>query len=398
MQPLIEPFSAAFQEDPYPSYHRLRALDPVHRAEVLGTPIWILTRYADITAVLRDGRFSAGAVPRGMLPREVADGNIFYKDPPDHTRLRNLVNKGFLAPVIERARARVQALAERLVGAVAERGEADVIGELAVPFAVTVVGDVLGVPPEDAGRIKGWSDDLAVLIEPTRLLPGLPRAQAAAAEFVAYMHGLIEERRGRPGDDLLSALIAAREAHDALTEGELIATSMFVLIAGHETMTGLIGNGLRALLGSPQELARLRAQPSLIETAVEELLRYDAPVQMTIRQPTVEVEIGGRRIGRGEAVCAMLGAGNRDPAQFPDPDRLDLSRAENRPLSFGHGPHYCVGAALARVEARTFFLTLLRELPGLVVAPDGVERQNGVLLRGLRRLRVRWTPGARQDH
>jgi hypothetical protein len=384
----LNPFSPEFQADPYPIYERFRSTEPVHHTEVMGLSLWVLTRHADVAAMLRDPRISAAAVPRDLMPPELFDGNIFYKDPPDHTRLRGLLNGAFTRQVVETMRPRVEALANELLDAVVARGTMDVISDFAMPLSLAVVTEVLGVPAEDRAQMKKWSDDLAVLLDGTRLLLGVADAQRSAAELIAYLRVAIEARRKNPRADLLSALAAAQDAGDSLSESELIATSVFTLIAGHETVTNLIGNGLRALFQHPAELERLRADPALLPRATEELLRYDSPGQLTIKLTKTEIQIGDKIIPTDAAVCGVIGAANRDPEQFPDPDRLDVGRVENRHLAFGQGAHFCIGAPLARIEGQVAFGTLLRRLPRLRPVEGGEVRQPGVVLRGLKSLHV----------
>lgn len=390
MSVVLNPFSPEFQADPYPMYHTLRTHDPVHRLEVLGLRFYVLTRYQDVVAALRDPRISSQAVPRQLMPRELFDGNIFYKDPPDHTRLRSLLGRAFLPQVAESLRPMLSAQANALIDVVQGRGAMDVVTELAIPFSLGAISDRLGLPIEDRPRLKQWSDDLSVLLDGTRLLAGLAQAQRAAGEMVEYFRGVIAERGARPGDDLLSALLAAREADDRLSEEELIATSIFTLVAGHETVTSFIGSAVLALEQFPGERERLLHDPELIPSAVEEILRFDSPAQLNIKIAKEELELGGVRIAAGDPVCAVIGAANRDPAIFPDPDRFDVGRTDNRHIAFSQGPHFCVGAALARVEAQEVLRALLQRLPTLRVDPAGAVRQPGVVLRGLTRLPARW--------
>jgi cytochrome P450 len=395
LEALIRPDVLA---DPYPLYHRLRAEDPVHLDDPPG--IWVLTRYADIAAVLRDPRFSssrralqadgAGPPPSGAggPVARVFGLTMLFSDPPDHTRLRGLVNKAFTPRVVESLRPRIQRLVDELLDRVQEAGRMDVIADLAWPLPVTVIAELLGLPPEDRDKFKAWSTDLVSL---TAAEPGETigeRAQRSLFELAVYLNAVVAQRRAAPREDLISLLIAAEEKGDVLSTEELLANLVLLLLAGHETTTNLIGNGLLALLRHPDQLQRLRDDPALIPTAVEELLRFDSPVQGTRRITTAAVEIGGRRIPAGRPVVVLLGAANRDPAQFPDPDRLDLGRRDNRHLSFGQGIHYCLGAPLARLEGQIAFSTVLRRLPRLELATDRLVWRDNPVLRGLTALPV----------
>ena len=390
----LNPLSPEFQNDPYPIYHRLRAEAPVYPAEFMGFRFVVLTRYDDVVAALRDPRLSSAAVPRDMLPPELSEGNIFYKDPPDHTRLRSLLGRAFAARTSEALRPRVRQLADLLLDRVRGRDSFDVVRDFGAPLSLQVITEVLGTPAADREQLKEWSDDLTVLLDGTRVLGGLGRAQASATAFIAYLRRQIEDRRRAPGPDLVSALLAMQEQGDRLSESELIATSLFTLVAGHETVTNLIGNGVLALLQAPRVLAQLRDTPALLPVGVEELLRFDSPGQLTIKLAKVPLRYGDQEVAPGEGVCAVMGAANRDPAQFPDPDRLDLGRPEIRHVAFSGGPHYCLGAGLARIEAQVALGALLGRYPHLELAPDddpehpAIERQAGVVLRGLRGLRV----------
>src|SRR5437588_2635709 len=355
----FNPMDPEFLADPYPTYPRLRAEDPVHQSP-LG--FWVLTRYDDVSAVLRDARYikePLAALVAARFGAEVPRGvglSMLDRDPPDHTRLRGLVSKAFTPRVVEGLRPRIQQIVDELITRAQAAGSMDVIEEFAYPIPVNVICEMLGVPVADHERFKGWSLDIARGLDSIWLPPDseVPRRSAAARHAINdYFRELIAQRRASPRGDLLSALIAAEEAGDKLNEEELLATCILILIAGHEPTVNLIGNGVLALLRNPGELERLRATPGLITNAVEELLRYDGPVQRTARVASAPATIGGRTIAKGEMVMPFIGAADRDPSQFPDPDRLDLTRADNRHIAFGWGIHFCLGAPLARVEGRT---------------------------------------------
>ena len=391
----FNPMDPEFLADPYPTYHRLRDEDPVHHSPL---DFWVLTRYEDVVAVLRDPRFIKQPLVALVAARfgvTVPPGiglSMLDRDPPDHTRLRSLVSKAFTPRVVEGLRPRIQQIVDALIARAEAMGSMDLIEEFAYPIPVNVICEMLGVPVEDHERFKGWSLDIARGLDSIWLPPesDIPRRSGAARHAIAdYFRGLIAERRISPRGDLLSALIAAEEAGDTLSEDELIATCILLLIAGHETTVNLIGNGTLALLRHPGELRRLRETPGLITSAVEELLRYDGPVQRTARIPSTDVTIGGRTIGKGEMVMPFIGAADRDPSQFPDPDRLDLARTDNRHIAFGWGIHFCLGAPLARLEGQIAIDTLVRRLPKLEIATDEPEYRQSLTLRGLKALPVR---------
>ncbi|TMK16454.1 MAG: cytochrome P450 [Actinobacteria bacterium] len=381
---IFNPFDPVTRADPYAVYRRLREEDPVHRSP-LG--IWILSRYGDIEPILRDARFSNDIRNARSFPLATSSGPEFeqrierrakvmlFVDPPDHTRLRSLVNKAFTPRVVEQLRPRAQEIVDDLLDHAIERGEMDLIADLSYPLPVIVIAEMLGIPPED------------------RVLPPdmIDVVERSADAFTEYFERLIADRRARPGDDLLSALVAAEQAGDRLSPEELVSTCILILVAGHETTMNLIGNGMLALLRHPDELARLRADVSLVPSAVEELLRYDGTVQMTGRTAKEDVTVGGRRIEAGEISILLIGSANRDPERFADPERVDVTRKDIKHLAFGAGAHYCLGAPLARVEAQIAFTELLRRLPpSLCLATDQPEWRENIVLRGLKSLPLTW--------
>ncbi|HEY7437343.1 MAG TPA: cytochrome P450 [Methylomirabilota bacterium] len=391
----FNPMDPEFVADPYPMYHRLRAEDPVHRSP-LG--FWVLTRYADVMAMLRDprlikepiaafvaARFGMAAPPPGL------GLSMLDRDPPDHTRLRGLVSKAFTPRALEGLRSHIQKIVDDLLADAAGKGEMDLIEEFAYPLPVRVICEMLGVPVKDHERFKQWGLDIARGLDAIMLPPDSEVGQRSVSgrrALAGYFRELIAGRRAAPRDDMLTALIAAEEAGDKLNEEELLATCILLLVAGHETTVNLIGNGTLALLRHPDELRKLRENPGLIGTAVEELLRFDGPVQRTARIPSEDITLGGQTIGKGEMVMPFLGAADRDPAQFPDPDRLDITRADNRHIAFGMGIHFCLGAPLARMEGQIAINTLLARLPKLALATDRPQFRQSLTLRGLETLPV----------
>jgi pimeloyl-[acyl-carrier protein] synthase len=397
---LFNPFLPEMRTDPYPAYQLLREADPIHLVPLeIGPQVWILSRYRDVAALLRNAHVSSDrrksdlyeaflkALPE-KLQREELTPSMLFLDPPDHSRLRSLVNQAFTGRVIEQLRPRIEERVVALLDGVAGAGGMDVVEELAYPLPVNVICDLLGVASGmDRDLLRRWSLDLILTLDPMVPPEALLRAQRAAAEFREYLGELIAERRSRPGPDLLSGLIAAEDEGGRLSEAELVSTCVLLLVAGHETTSGLIGNGTLALLRNPTELRRWNGEPGIARSAVEELLRYDSPVQLTGRLLMDDIEVDGRTLPTGSEVVGLLGAANRDPDQFPDPDRLDLGRAENRHIAFGSGIHFCLGAALARVEGQVALGHLVHRFPDMRLAGEPVWRDT-VTLRGLRSLPV----------
>lgn len=392
--------SPDFRADPYPGWADLREREPVHRTD-LGA--WVLTRHADVSALLRDPRTSTDErnselyVPgeaRGPRNEQGDAQPILFLDPPDHTRLRGLVSKAFTVRRVEELAGRVQTLVDELLAAMSHTaragdGTVDLVEQFAYPLPVTVICEMLGVPAADHATFADWSRLLAHAIDPPVLRTPEQEAEidATVDQFMEYFEQLIDRRRAEPGDDLLTALLAAEDAGDRLTHEELLAQTLFLLIAGHETTVNLIGNGVLALLRNRDELTRLRDEPSLDKAALEELLRYDSPVQFSMRITMDELEIGSTTFAPGSTVLCIIGAANRDPAAFAEPDRLDLGRTENRHLAFGGGAHFCLGAPLARLEGRIAITSLVRRFPELALAGEPAARDT-FTLRGLSKLPV----------
>jgi len=387
--------SRAFKANPHPVYARLRADAPVCRVVLSGKQTaWLVTRYDDVVAVLKDARFvkdktnaltaeQAARQPWTPAMFKPLTRNMLDVDAPDHTRLRALVAKAFTPRLVERMRARIEALTNELLDRASRRKQVDLIRDYALPVPTTIIAEMLGVPARDQRRFHRWSRAI-VASNPSgwRMLAAIPNV----ALFLRYIRGLVRERRSEPRDDLISALVQAHEAGDALSEDELVAMIFLLLVAGHETTVNLIGNGVFALLEHRRQLERLRDDPVLIAPAIEEMLRYQGPLETaTKRYAREDVAIGDVTIPRGDMVYAVLASANRDERQFSDPDTLDITREPNRHVAFGLGVHYCLGAPLARLEGQIAITTLLRRAPGLqsIGALRGLRWRRGLVLRGL---------------
>jgi cytochrome P450 len=394
----------AFLEDPYPVYRRLLRT-PVAWDEA--RTMWIVAGHPEVLAALSSPHASvatAGARIRPALgaraahfePLIAAVSHFLTRvDPPDHTRLRNLVQQAFTNRAVEDMRATVRALVAGLLDRLATPAEVDLMAALAVPLPITVITRMLGMPDADQARIKAWSDRLASVADLDPREEVLEQAQQSLVEMRAYVLDLVAARGRQPGPDLLSGLIAAEEAGDRLTPDELFGMVQVLLIAGQETTTNLIGNAVHALLGDPASLARLRAEPALMASAVEECARWDTPVQVRTRVAAADFELGGHTVKAGQTLFLLLGAANRDPRVFPEPDRLDIARAHNHHVAFGHGIHYCLGAGLARQETAAALEGLLTRWPGLTAAPGAPPRRRPNFgLRGFTELRVLLAPAA----
>ena len=403
----FNPFDPGFRVDPYPVYRRLLAEDPVHK-----TPFGmsVLSRYRDCATILRDPRsssdasnstmyqaFMAGRDPEEVFGALVGMRPFLFMDPPDHTRLRGLVQKAFTPKTVENLRPRIQELVNELMAPAVERGSMEVVEDLAYPLPVRVITEMLGVPLEDHDTFKGWSRELAGALDPDFATPDdvAQRRESAASAFVEYFKGLIAERRRAPRDDLLSALIAAEDEGNKLSEKELLSTLILLLVAGHETTVNLIANGVLALCRHPDQLRRLREDPKLVRSCVEEVLRYDPPVQFTARVALEDMEFDGAVVEKGEQAVVLVAAANRDPEQFENPDVFDVGRQDNRHLSFGLGAHFCLGAPLARVEAQVALEALATRVDDLTLAVEQPEYKTNIVLRGLASLPVTYHASSR---
>jgi cytochrome P450 len=393
--PLVDP---AVLADPHPVLAELRESGPVHRLEgATGLPIWMVTRYDDVLAALSDPRLSNDPHHASALT-EVLRGDFLSRsmigaDPPEHTRLRRLVSKAFTARRVEGLRPRVQEITDALLDRITPRGSADLVADFGLPLPITVIGELLGVPETDRDRFREWTDEM--LDRPFDPGSDLALVTAARERMHGYLADLVAAKRARPADDLLTDLVEATDEGERLDTQELLAMTFLLLIAGYVTTVSLIGNGTLALLRHPEQLDRLRADLSLVPQAVEELLRFDGPVNPGLTRFALEdLEIGGVRIPRGEMVLLAIAAADRDPRRYPDPDRLDVGAVDPGHLAFGHGMHYCLGAPLARLEGQIAFTAMLTRLPGLALAAreDELRWTGGGVLRSLRELPVTFDP------
>jgi len=388
--------------DPYPLYARLRSEDPVHWDPFLHA--WIVTRYADVLTVLHDYSADRTPTPDQLAEMGLAElspiaavmvKQMLFLDAPAHTRLRGLASTAFTPRRVEILRGHIQEIADGLLDRVAGAGRMDVIADFASPLPAIVTAEMLGVPTDDHERLKNWSADFAEMLGNFQHNPDrVARVLRSVEEMTAYFRDAIAELRGRPREGLIHSLMTAQVDGDRLSDEEVIANCIVTMVGGQETTTNLIGNGLLALLRHPEELARLRGDPSLTPSAVEELLRYESPSQHTARMAPSDRELGGKEIRKRQAVIAVMGAANRDPERFPDPDRLDLSRPSNRHVAFGWAAHFCFGAPLARLEGQIAFDTLLRRLPGLRREEGPLVWRENLGLRGLTALAVSFEPAA----
>lgn len=402
----FNPYLPEFRADPYPIYRRLREQSPVYRSRLLGG--WLASRHSDVLRVLQEPAFSVERTRSNLFKRlqpfrgmdrgfvESITRNLLMLDPPDHTRLRRLVSRAFTPRMIAGLRPRIDALVDELLDTAArQNGPIDFIQQIAYPLPIIVICELLGVPAADRDRLKRWSEVLATLLDPLQGEGGSAQLERTYHDSATYFRALFAERRRTPRNDLVSALVAVHEDADVLTEPELLSLTMILLAAGHETTTNLLGNAVHALLQFPEQRRRLQNDPSLIDTAVEEFLRFDSPVQLSDRVVLEETEVGGQRVRPGEMIALLIGAVNRDPAVFADPDRLDIGRRENPHLAFSHGTHFCLGASLARIEAQIAIAGLLRRFPQFTAVPVPRSYRRSLVLRGLTALPLALGPESR---
>ena len=393
---VFNPFVPSYKTNPHLQYARLRAAEPVHRS--IAMQAWILTRYEDCIAVLRDpDTFSSdGLNASGQLGDAIREQRatsalgevqtLLTVDPPAHTRLRGVINRAFTPRRVELLRPRIEAIALELLDAVPPGGDFELMSAFAQPLPVIVIAELLGIPPSDRDRFKQWSNKIAATTDLLNAEDAIMEAREATLALIDYFNDFIQARRDEPRDDLISALVAAQSTEEQLTHEEILAFAILLLVAGNETTTNLIGNGTLALLDNPEAFDSLRSQPDHLPAAIEEMLRYDSPVQGVVRIARRDTTLGPQQIAQGDLLMLMLGAANRDPEQFDDPDRFNVDRDPNRHLSFGLGPHFCLGAPLARLEAEIAFTALLQRFPHIARGSADIERGGTLLLRGLTKL------------
>lgn len=397
---LLDP---AVLANPYPLFHRLRTEDPVHWDPFLHA--WVVTRYKDVVTVLHYHSAERTPTPEQLTAIGLASLNpiaeimvkqMLFLDPPAHTRLRSLASQAFTPQRVEVLRGHIREITNRLLDNVESKGCMDVIADLAEPLPCIVTAEMLGVPVEDYQQLKAWSQDFAEMLGNFQHNPDRARKiLKSVLDMADYFRSAMREQRTRPRGGLVSSLMNAQIDGDRLTEEEVIANCIVTMVGGQETTTNLIGNGALALLRNPDQLEKLRSDLSLIPSAVEELLRYESPSQHTARLAPEDTILGGKRIRKRQAVIAVMAAGNRDPERFPDPDRLDITRTENRHLAFGWAAHFCFGAALARIEGQTAFELMLRRLPNWTFDPGPLVWRSNLGLRGLTKLPIHFDqPGA----
>ena len=381
--------SPGFKANPYPFYARLRNEAPALRTTILTRPVWLVTRYDDVLQVLKDDRFANDWSPRMpwlllRFARPMTRG-MLSRDAPDHTRLRTLVGKAFTPRLVERLRAQVESITEELLTAAAANGRFELVRDFALPLPLKIISGLLGIPEADSLRFHRLSRTMLAVASTFGLIRSLPDSWL----FMRHLHKLFAERRARPQDDLVTALVEAEEAGDKLSEDELVAMTMLLLVAGYETTVNLIASGTLALIQHPEQRERFLQSPALAESAVEELLRFTSPLEIaSFRLVLQEVALAGVTLPPGELVTAVLGSANHDESQFPEPEKLDLARSPNRHLGFGMGAHFCLGAPLARLEGQIALTALFRRFPNLrlAVPPDSLRWRASLLLRALEEL------------
>jgi cytochrome P450 len=394
---LFNAFDKDFQNDPYPTYERLRREDPIHRS-IFNT--WVITRYADADAILKDRRFQVDNLPERLKQKnrylkegdlntlsEVLDKWLFFLEPPDHNRLKDILTPAFTQSVVENMRPEIQAIVDALLDKVEQKGEMDIIADFAVPLPALVIAKILGLPTDDYEKINKWSSESILIFEQPMSLQRYQSQNQIMIESQEYFLQKIRELKKEPNDGLISYLVNQQDMEKPLSESEIVGICIMLNAAAQETTKGLIGNGMLALLSDPKSLDYLKYNLNDIKNVVEELLRYDGPIQVVSRWATEDVEISGKIIHRGDMLIIYIGAANRDPEQFINPDQLDFSR-RTRNLAFGSGIHYCLGLFLAKLEAQIAIKTLIQRLPDIHLSNDKLEWEKTASIRRLQNLNV----------
>jgi len=395
--PQYNPLDPEILNNPYPCYHNIRTHDPVHWNKLLNA--WMCMAYNDVYTLYKNDSLSAKRVPAiaARASKDIVDQIqpfinslslwMLFCDPPDHTRIRSLVTKVFTLKFIEKMRPSIELITNELIASFIEKKHCDIIADFAYPLPVIVIADMLGIPREDRDWLKEKSNKIAAMLATPKPTDEIAQnANRCVVELNDYFRGAIDQRRKNPQADLISILINAEEQGQLLGNDEILATCTVLLFGGHETTTNLIGNGLYALIRYPKQLQQLRENPSLIPSAIEEMLRFDSPVQWNTRIATNNIEISGKKIKKGQAVILIIGSANRDPQMFPHPDKFDITRTNNKHLAFGHSIHFCLGAALARLEAQIAFKAILDKIFDIQLMTDKLQWREDLALRGLKSL------------
>lgn len=398
---LFNPFDPEFHANPYPILDRLRQEDPIHKS-IFGT--WIITRYADAVSILNDKRFEVDNLPERLQLKSayLKEGNLqtlsqtidrwlFFLNPPDHTRLKRIVTPAFSPTAVEAIRQKIQVIVNDLLAKVKQKGEMDIITDLANPLSALTITEIFGLPKEDYQKLIQWSSEEIFILEQPRSLEDYQHQNQVMIENKEYLVEKVAEYKNQPNDGLISYLINPKNIENQLTEEEIISSCMLISTAAQETTSSLIGNGILALLNHPESLVYLQQNPNEIKNAVEEFLRYDSPIQSVARRPIEDVAIAEKIIPSGDTVIVHIGAVNRDPEEFPNPNQLDFTR-QNRHIAFGGGIHHCLGIFLAKIEAQIAINTLIQNLPDIRINTDKLDRRDSIALRGLKTLPVKFTP------
>ena len=396
----FNPFNAEFKANPYPYYDYLRTHDPIHWGMLGG---WVITRYADAKAILKDPRFDEAPMPDSFrkksqyLAKKERDLEalilasqhwLFFLNPPDHTRMRGLVAKAFKGQSLQKMAPEIQAIANQLIIPFKAEGKLDIVTNFANLLPIKVIMKFLGLPQQDEHFVRGWVRDIFSIFDPLNSLHKCEEMNQISLEFRDYLQGQINQKRKQPQSDLITTLVEVEDGGEKLTDEEIISSCMMLAAAGEGTTASIIGNSILAPLNHRDQLELLEQQPHLINKAVEELLRYDSPTQLVLRTARETLEMAGKTINKGDFIILCLGSANRDPQQFVDPDRLDLLRSDNQHIAFATGIHFCLGAALARVEVPIAINTLVQQLPNVQLAINRVEYHNNVVTRFLKSLPV----------